>query len=147
MKKILALMIGVAWCATAIAQTGMNTPPAAPAAAPTPTPAEAAAKKAADRKAKQQMVQSTTQAADPQASQTPLKGAKPPSQKSTKLTTEQRKETMKGAMGNSTTGASSQYGASAAAASAKVDPNAPKVAKPNMADPKTQEAMQKASKQ
>jgi cytoskeletal protein RodZ len=145
MKRVLAVLIAIAWCSAAFAQTAAQTTQTSPTNpnAPTPTPAEAAAKKAADRKAKQQMVQSTTEQATSQASQTPLRGSKPAATKTSKPTTAQRKEIMEGANKS----ASSQYGPAAADASAKVDKNAPKVAKPNLADPKTQEAMQKASKQ
>jgi hypothetical protein len=116
--------------------------------AQTPAPAttavdDAAAKKAADRKAKQEMVQGTTSAATAQSSTTPLRGSKPPSEKRGKPTKEQRTEVMKGAMGGPTTGAASQYGASAAAASAQVEKTAPKAAKPDMSDPKVREAMEK----
>ena len=115
----------------------------AQAPAPAPTAEEAAAKKAAARKAKQEMVKGTTEKAATQHSVAPNRDMYPPTTEADKLTPEQRKAAMKGAMGGPTSGAASQIGPSAAAGSAKVDKNAPKVAKPDMSDPKVREAMEK----
>jgi len=109
------------------------------AQAPAATPVDdAAAKKAADRKAKQEMVKGTTEAAATQYSTAPNRGPAPPSAQRGKPSKEQRQEVMKGA----SEAAASQYGPAAAAASAKVDKNAPKAVKPDMSDPKVREAMQ-----
>ena len=126
MKRLAIATISTLLCATSWAQ--------APAAA-----TDAAAKKAADRKAKQEMVKGTTEAAATQYSVAPNRGPAPPTAQSQKLTTEQRTEVMTGA----SEAAASQYGPAAGAAATKVDKSAPKAAKPDMSDPKVQEAMQK----
>jgi len=131
MKRLIALSIALAFSAGIAAQTP------APAASPM-TPEETAAKKAADRKAKQQMVQGTTEAATAQSSTTPIRGTKPPKQKTTKATTQQRSAGMQGANNPGT----NQYGPAAGTAATKVDKDAPKAAKPDMADPTIQKAMQ-----
>lgn len=131
MHRILVASIATAFAAAAWAQTS------APAAD------DAAAKKAADRKAKQEMVKGTTETAATQHSVAPNRDLHPPTTQADKLTPEQRKSVMKGAMGGPTSGAASQIGPSAAAGSAKVDKNAPKVAKPDLSDPKIREAMEK----
>jgi len=131
MKRWIALSIALAFSAGVAAQT--PTPAASPM-----TPEETAAKKAADRKAKQQMVQGTTEAATAQSATTPIRGSTPPSAKKGKPTKEQRSAGMQGANNPGT----NQYGPAAGTAATKVDKDAPKAAKPDLADPTIQKAMQ-----
>ena len=131
MKRLIALSIALAFSAAVAAQTPA---PAAPAM----TPEEVAAKKAADRKAKQDMVKGTTEAATAQSSTTPIRGTQPPKQKTAKATKEQRSAGMQGANNPGT----NQYGPAAGTAATKIDKNAPKAAKPDLADPTIQKAMQ-----
>lgn len=125
MKRLLVALLGIAFCATAAAQSNA------------PATDDAAAKTEA-RKAKQEMVQSTTKAATVQSSTTPYKGTKPPSH-AKKLTKEEKKEAMAGVSKS----AASQYGPAAGAQAAASNKAASKAAKPDMSDPKVREAMQK----
>jgi hypothetical protein len=124
MKRLLAALIGCAFCATATAQTT--------------APADAATAKADANKAKQEMVQGTTKAATTQSSTAPYKGTKPSSH-AKKLTKEQKKEAMAGVSKS----AGSQYSTSAGQQAAAAKKDAPKAEKPDMSDPKVREAMQK----
>ncbi len=125
MKRLLAVLIGCAFCASAAAQ---STPPAT----------DGATAKAEAHKAKQEMVQDTTKAAATQSSTAPYKGKQSASQ-AKKLTKEQKKEAMAGVSKS----AASQYGTSAGQQAAAANKEAPKAAKPDMSDPKVREAMQK----
>jgi len=153
MKRLLALSIATLFSATVGAQSTLSAEDALreaktkEAAAKELAAQEEAAKKAAaaraaERKRRQEMVQSTTGAAATQYSVAPNRGPAPPGQ-ADKLSKEERKEVMQGAMQS----AGSQYGPSAGTAATKVDPNAPKVAKPDPRDPAVQKALQKAATQ
>jgi len=125
MKRLLVVLIGCAFCATAGAQT------TAPAT-------DAATTKAETNKAKQEMVQGTTKAATVQSSTAPYKGTKAPSH-AQKKTKEQQKEAMAGVSKS----AGSQYGTTAGQQAAAAKKDAPKAEKLDMSDPKVQEAMRK----
>jgi hypothetical protein len=126
MKRLLAVAIAAAFCATAAAQ---QTAPAA----------EAPKTKAEANKAKQDMVKGTTEAAATQSGVAPYKGKASGAEKKDKMTKEERKQAMEGA---SKIGGS-QYGTSAGQQAASVKKDAPKAAKPDMSDPKVREAMEK----
>jgi hypothetical protein len=124
MKRLLAVLIGSMFCAMAAAQS--------------PAPAtDAAAAKAEANKSKQEMVKQATEGTMKPSGAPPSKAHAPAQAK--KLTKQQKKDAMAGVSKS----AGSQYGPNAAAQAAKIDPNAPKVAKPDMSDPKVKEAMEK----
>ena len=91
-----------------------------------------------DKMGSVELVKGTTQAATKQSSGGGYQGTQAPTQRAQKLSKEEKKKAMEGvnAIG------ASQYGPSAAAQAEKIDPNAPKPAKPDMRDPKIWEAMQ-----
>jgi len=137
MNKLMAastlLLASMAFAASA--QTNAPASTAVSSDTGTPTQATPPANKKAQRSAKQEMVKGTTEAA---TMPSPQKVQPTPAKKKTKPTSAERKELMQGVNKS----ASSQYGPSAAEASAKIDPNLPKAAKPDFSDPTTQKAMQ-----